>query len=324
MKKIVICLASFLMISFFQVANVLFAQEGMDGSTLPSITQGIVEVKVEPWKTFSGQVDFVANGVALRNRAQGVIHLRGVPEGARVINAYVWWGIQTNNEVGKPPASQIYFNGNKIPGVNTCNTLDPCWGLASFSAYRGRVTNFVPAKEPNGDYLITLKNPTAINTTGGDPWNPITAENRKLEGATMVVVYSFDGLPRRWVSLYDSGVCGMFSSSYKATLFHPASSGNRVLFGAWGADGQRGSSHTDSIARETTSFNGVQIAGAGTPAPRTTDSDWNGSDGFPLPQLWDTHVHDVSGLVRSPTFSLVDYSASGDCLVPVGFALSSD
>ncbi len=322
MKKILICLVSFLIIAFFQVANVLYAQEGMDGTTLPSITQDI-EVQVEPWKTFSGQVDFVANGVALRNRAQGVIHLRGIPEGAKVINAYVWWGIQTNNAVGSPPGSSIYFNGNKIFGAKTCSTLDPCWGNTSFSAYRGRVTNFVPATEPNGDYLVTIRNPAAVNTTGDDPW-PTPVEKRKFEGATMVVVYSYDGLPNRWVSLYDIGVCSMFSGSYTATLSHPASSGTNVLFGAWGADGQRGSSHSDSAARETTSFNTVQIAGAGAPAPRTTASDWNGSDGFPLPQLWDTHVHNVSGLVRSPTSSTVDYVAGGDCLVPVGFALSSD
>ena len=31
--------------------------------------------------------------------------------------------------------------------------------MTSFSAYRGRVTNFVSATEPNGDYLVTLWSP---------------------------------------------------------------------------------------------------------------------------------------------------------------------
>ncbi len=327
MKKILICLVSLSFIGFLQVSTTLLAQEEMDGTPSPSELRQVVNaVEVEPFKVFRGSVNYATNGVALRKRAQGVIHLRGVPAKAKRLRAFIWWTIQTNDAIGDPPSSSIYFNGERFGGNNICSDTDPCWAMASLSAYRADVTRMVPVREPNGDYLVTVRTPTVSNTKGEDPWVSSSSEVPKLEGATLVVVYKDDNLPMRWVAIYDLGVCATnitAAATYTAALLHPAAVGSSATFTMWGADGQRGSSHSDVSSRETTTFNGTQIAGAGAPAPRTTNSDFDGSDGWPLNQLWDTHTHNVSFLIGASP-SIVTYGIPSDCVTPIGFALSSD
>ena len=50
-------------------------------------------------------------------------------------------------------------------------------------------------------------------------------------------------------------------------------------------------------------------------------SDWDGSGGWPMPQLWNTHTHNVK---LNGSVSSVRYQASGDCLVPVAFVIDAD
>src|SRR6185369_14328488 len=86
-----------------------------------------------------------------------------------------------------------------------------------------------------------------------------------------------------------------FTAPFSYTLIFPlAPTGNPILFDAFGADGQIGASrlsNTGTIAAEEVTINGTVISGAGGLDP---DSDWNGSSGFPLPQLWDDTGHDIS------------------------------
>ena len=107
----------------------------------------------------------------------------------------------------------------------------------------------------------------------------------------------------------------MFAGTAQFDLLHPGLDGEG-RFTMAGADGQRGSGHDNVASNELTFFNGNQIAG-----PPVASSDWDGSDGWPLVQLWDTHTHEVrlNGAVSS-----VRYQASGDCLVPVAFVIDGD
>jgi hypothetical protein len=97
------------------------------------------------------------------------------------------------------------------------------------------------------------------------------------------------------------------------------SRGRIALFAENGADGQTGSGHDRNLAGEITSFNGTEVAGGN---PGTAGgglgkgSDWDGDDGNPLPQLWDTHVHDVGGLLDATT-DKVEISSSDDCVTHV-------
>ena len=91
-----------------------------------------------------------------------------------------------------------------------------------------------------------------------------------------------------------------------------------------GADGQVGRS-TFAIApitSERTFLNALQIEGIG--SPFNIDSDWNGADGAPLNQLWDTNTSSVVGNPVPPLAMnyVVRYLSNGDCIVAVAHVLS--
>ena len=72
------------------------------------------------------------------------------------------------------------------------------------------------------------------------------------------------------------------------------------------------------MSDEATTVNGVPIAG---PGSQYNDSDWNGSAGFTLTELWDDTAHDFT-LPSTSVTNLLNISISGtgfpaDCLVTV-------
>jgi hypothetical protein len=94
-----------------------------------------------------------------------------------------------------------------------------------------------------------------------------------------------------------------------------------VLWDNIGADGQHGSAARTaaaSISDETTTINGFPVAGAGS---MYLDSDWNGSAGLPVTQLWDDTGHDITAAAPPGTVNLNvvinSVLLSADCLTPV-------
>jgi hypothetical protein len=96
-----------------------------------------------------------------------------------------------------------------------------------------------------------------------------------------------------------------------------------------GADGQVGagikpySPATDEktyIGPSTTGL--VLIRGSG--SARNFTSDFNGFDGWPLNQLWDTNTDDITGTVAAGAGSYVTrYVSRGDCIEVVAQILSA-
>jgi len=253
------------------------------------------------------QAGHVANGVALRNRTSGTIALRGVPRGSVVLMALLYWNFSNQSTVG-PQQLPVLFDGNLILGQKTADNPDPCWGMAGNHSYRADVTPFVSVSllgHPNQDYVVVLLFDGATSTTGQNPWQPFEMQNVRAEGATLVVIYH-NPTSLGTLYVYDALSNSEFSGSATFNLLHPLAY-VPAQFTMAGADGQLG------VTNERTFFNNQQIAGC-----PVTNSDWDGSDGWPLPQLWDTHTHGVSvnGLV-----SVVKYQSYGDCLVPVVFIL---
>ncbi len=162
--------------------------------------------------------------------------------------------------------------------------------------------------------------PGASGSTGGeDPWTLVVYP--LFEGASLVIV----GTGTATTSIYDKGLAGktfLAGNGLAYTLALPvASKGVSALFDNIGADGQTGSSRTSisTLANEVTTLNGVKIAGPGSAA---NDSDWNGSSGLPLPQLWDDTGHNIIAEAGAGTTALnftIRNSGSGyyDCLTPV-------
>ena len=111
------------------------------------------------------------------------------------------------------------------------------------------------------------------------------------------------------------------------TLTGFSASRDTAKFTLVGADGQVGGGLTTSfpVTAETSFFDGTQIAGppaGGTPPPSlNANSDWNGEDGHPLNQLWDTRTH-IAPIKEGAQSASIRYVSQGDCLVVVAFMLS--
>ena len=273
---------------------------------------GDVEIQADPSYEFD-KADHVANGIAMRNRTSGTIHLRAVPKGSQVVLSLLYWNISDGNATGKD-SMPILFNGNLIIGRKTADNPDPCWGLVGNHSYVGDVTQFTnQTGTPNQDYHVVMVFDETTVTSGENPWTtgsgPINAE-----GATLIVVYQGPNTSGS-LAIYDKLSGTTFTNTFNATLTNPGflSPGQPDLFTMVGADGQLGGGYSISLTNELSFFNGNQIAG-----PPVTNSDWDGSDGWPLVQLWDTHTHEVK---IGGAVSRIAYQTNGDCLVPVAFVL---
>jgi hypothetical protein len=255
----------------------------------------------------------VANGVALRNRTRGYIHSRGVPLKSNVLGSFLLWNLSDSSEVGAD-SMPVLFDGNVVAGRKTADNTDPCWGRAGNHSYLADVTRYTDQTGgPNQDYEVTLPFSGATSTTGQDPWAPSDSAKVILEGASLVVIYRNETTVGS-LFLFAPPGDNMFMSSASYVL--PSPGLGRGLFTMIGGDGQRGISHSNIASNELTFFDGTQIAG-----PPVAASDWDGSDGLTLPQLWDTHTHEVK--IANPV-SRVDYTQAADCLVPVGFVLDQE
>jgi len=161
-------LALALMVPISQTA---VAQEGgVVTGDLPEFQLNQIEVKLEPTFEFK-QAEHVANGVALRNRSAGTIHLRGIPQDRRVIRAFLYWNFSDLDEEGRRRLP-ILINGNNVGGLKIAENADPCWGMVGNHTYRADVTPFIPANDPNQDYQLgagqITGNRTAASLPSGD------------------------------------------------------------------------------------------------------------------------------------------------------------
>ena len=272
-------------------------------------------LRVEPTRMFE-YADHVANGVAMRNRTAGTIHLRGAPVPSKVLAALLYFNFSDGSRDGQRSVP-VLFNANRVIAHKTGDHDDPCWGMTGNHSYVADVTQLVPiGGDLNQDYQVVLQFDAETSTTGQNPWaTPEPGQKVRTEGATLVVVYRTKDTTGP-LFVYDALNNSMFSLTAQFDLLHP-SLANVGRFTMVGADGQRGFGGYDNIgSNELTFFDGNQIAG-----PPIASSDWDGSAGWPLPQLWDTHTHNVK---LNGSISSVRYQASGDCLVPVAFVIDAD
>jgi len=153
-----------------------------------------------------------------------------------------------------------------------------------------------------------------------------------------VVIYKSKSEPMRTVLVYDQGLAGTEFASKPSPDFSytisqvPATGNGRSIFTEIGADGQTGTypnALEGFLSFKSTKLNSTVIAGPGATNANNAvdpnnDSDWNGSDGGPLNQLWDTHSHDVTGLLKlgDNSISIYDASDGEDCLVGIANVLT--
>jgi len=263
-----------------------------------------VLMTVPPSATFAA-AGHVVNGAPLRNMMSATIATRGIPAGAVIKGAYLYWNYGNNVATGTA-TEPILFNGHLVLGVKVSDTAGLCWGTVGTHTYRAAVTPFLPAANPNQDYVVGGGGDT---TSGLNPW-AAPSNVRKNNGVALAVFYGGAGVVGD-AMLYDRFTgSAMIGGAHTFTLTHAAQTG-AAEFSMVGADGQRGGTHTNTASNEIGKFNTVQFSG-----PPVAASDWDGSSGLPLPQLWDVHTHNVN---LSGTSSAVNYSTPGDCVAPVAF-----
>lgn len=269
-----------------------------------------------------GGIAHIANGAGTRNAGYGHIRLRGAPAGSVRVGAYLYWGTIQN---APPPLQTITFNGVNVTG-RLIGTGQTCWCGGVFAAYRASVINLVtPAI--NGDYLVSNM-PSAIKN-GSDPWNSACALPLS-QGASLVVLYAHNTVPASSRVYINDGTVFFANGAvniFNALPWPPVQPYSRVRHTRLGGDGQVGGSTFSNLpVTNERSFLGApltQIKGPG--SPFNGDSDWNGDDGVPLNQLWDTHT-DSFNKVLVPFGALnynVTYTANGDCIYAVAHILNT-
>ncbi|HEY3922716.1 MAG TPA: PKD domain-containing protein [Gaiellaceae bacterium] len=126
---------------------------------------------------------YVAAGVGLRDQGSGTIGIAGIPAGAYIARAYLYWA----NINPSDPGGAMQINGHSVTSHLDGVDGSPCWpptgGNNSIFAYSANVTSLV-----NGNGTYTLSGyPTGL-TGGQDPWANVNAVPM-MEGASLVVFY---------------------------------------------------------------------------------------------------------------------------------------
>lgn len=284
---------------------------------------------VNPFMTYSG-AEYATGGVGLRNQNERSIIISGLPAGSTAVDAYLYWVFLLDTTTPPPPVTgmklcRTWPEGPTAACVTLSGTLiaiggDPCWGSVGAYIYRAQVP--VSVASGNGNYFVRTLPGAGGLTDGEDPWDG-NVVFQLAEGASLVVVST--GV--HTVSLYDTGIAGLTSApnpvEYVLNLPVPTSGGT-VLWDNFGSDGQVGSSRTalSGAPVETTIINSFPIAGPGINAV-DSDSDWNGSAAFPLPQLWDDTGHDITAAAPGQNTILdVLFTPVTDCWNVVGNVVS--
>jgi hypothetical protein len=167
-------------------------------------------------------------------------------------------------------------------------------------------------------------------TNNSNPWSPLVSTLPLSEGTSLVVIYSHSSLPSSSQLYLYHGPHFNSSTLTITTNFSPTIPTHTVLkHTRIGADGQVGTgikpyaASTDEktyIGPNTTNL--VLIRGSG--SARNLTSDFNGFDGWPLNQLWDTNTDDITGTIAAGAGSYVTrYVSGGDCIEVVAQILSA-
>lgn len=278
------------------------------------------------------KAQYGAAGTGLRNRQSAVINLSGVI--APVQAAYLYWGVIVPTPAEPVGVSQLTLikQGGEggwpvvLNGTLLATAPASCWGGDHNSYYRALVPLSVATG--NGSYDVIIP-PGAVGLTdGSDPWLKANDTLPQWEGASLVLV----GTGTSTVNIFDSGLAGTpFTSpplppfTYTVKLIGTPT-GNDFIWSTINADGQTGKSVSAANYSydEQVFINGVQVSGPNEgPNAHDTDSDFNGNDASPLPQLWDTRTHDLTtagviGHVKPQSLTISVSSRSGgkgqDCI----------
>jgi hypothetical protein len=229
--------------------------------------------------------DYVASGVGLRGTTGGNITISGIPAGATIQNAYLYWGMLDDGEDAS--LANLTFNSTPILGTRIGHGPDTCWGRTDSFSYRADVTPLVIG---NGTYSLSGV------ATGG----LILAE-----GGALVVIYNSGGTSFRTVMLSDGNVV------------LPAVSTGQALFSGFTATVPVSAKTTFMVGDGQGFGNPASFTGSNGTA--TFINPFVASEGL----YWDTLTFDVSPQVGTgPSPADAQITLASDCLLWPAQALS--
>ena len=175
--------------------------------------------------SFSGTVGAVVVGYAQPggSSSSGTFTVSGVPSGATILYA----GYYADNYFNTPSPTAT-FAGNSLGGPTASYISDP-----NYQAYAWNVTSFVTG---NGSYSVS------------------SGSYSQQYGNSLVVVYSWSGLPNGVVLINEGAQDNGGGSISTSTMFNLASGGTGTLWVATGAD-------DSSSTGEQVLFNGSVVGG---------------------------------------------------------------
>jgi hypothetical protein len=130
--------------------------------------------------------DVVVSGIGLRGSGTGNITVSGIPSGATVHEARLYWGTIGSHDTFTSPS----LNGQSVNGVLIGTLGDTNWGAAHNFVYRADVTSIVTG---NGTYTLS-----------GLPGSSPTSDDS--QGASLIVIYEHSSSPLRTVIINDVAV----------------------------------------------------------------------------------------------------------------------
>lgn len=247
--------------------------------------------------------NFVHGSVSLSsNSGNGNITISGIPSGANIVKAFLFWVDEDNDNV-----SGGNFNGNPISGIKIAEDCTSCWGTIRNALFYRDVTAFVTG---NGTYSLSGFPPLAC--AFGDDGS---------EGATLVVIWCHNSESFRTITIYTgdvetpASICTYSSYSWTHTGFTASNPVLDAKYLVLVGNGQNfGESPNEYIYLNgnmiTSVINGTTVPGFG---PCSNGSLWDAFSGSAT--AW------IAGNSTSATFSVNNVSAM-DCWHPVVSVLS--
>jgi hypothetical protein len=344
MKHRTIAVAFIALAALLSVGSIASAQNDPHwlGTSRSGFTAGLAKPQQStiPLTALYTSASYGTGGVALRNRSKGDLHISGVTGPTQA--AWLYWAVLLSS----PTAAQLkaatevslqreYPTGPPASAQQIHGTLlaiggDPCWSSQGTWVYRGAVPTNVATG--NGIYRVIVGNKAVGLSDGEDPWDG-NVVFPAWEGASLVII----GTGTANVGLLDGQAGTTFGpatlSNYYTLPAPVGPNGSLVLLDNIGYDGQIGNSRSIqsgpgySTTNESTNVtgipSGISVLVVGNPGGETGDSDWDGSSGWPLPQLWDDTGHDISNaFAPGDNLALVSYTSTDDCVGTVAAVIS--
>ena len=211
--------------------------------------------------------DYAIGGVGLRGQgvngiASGVIQMSGVPEGAEIAAAFLYWQAVSKDAAGPDAASlPVTFNGRPLKsadgpyGKQLGSGTAPCWsggggtgssgGTNKTYTYRSDVMRLLDVDQTTGKYIVNGPHAVQLPDGGG-----VTAL-----GVSLVVLYRDGNMPLSAIVLYNGGFT--MDQSHESIsqriqgFYQPATTAAKISY-------LMGSGQANKSERLT--FNGVEIA----------------------------------------------------------------